>query len=104
MALVAPERDRLCENRDDSMRKDTTMLRTTTGPSRRMRKAHMRPALGVGFLVAAALLVVACGSNSNEASTTNEASATALSTTWSLPNADLQNSRYVGGPIDSSNV
>jgi glucose dehydrogenase/plastocyanin len=79
------------------------MLRTTTGPGRRMRKAHMRPVLGVGVLLATAVLVVACGGSSNEA-TTSEAGATALSTTWSLPNADLQNSRYVGGPINSSSV
>ncbi len=74
------------------------MRRMTTGPRRQTRTARIRPVVGVGSLLAAAVLVGACGGDSNEASTT------ALSTTWGLPGADLQNSRYVGGPINSSTV
>jgi outer membrane protein assembly factor BamB/plastocyanin len=52
--------------------------------------------------------VTACGSaghtSSKAAPTTSPAHTTAALTTWSLPGADLQNSRNVGGPITASNV
>jgi outer membrane protein assembly factor BamB len=50
----------------------------------------------VGLLVAASLFVAACGGGSNS----NEPRATA----WNLPNANLQNTRSVGGLINRSNV
>ncbi len=52
---------------------------------------------GVGLLIATSLFVVACGGGSSNSSATRV-------TSWSLPNADLQNSRNVGGEINRSNV
>ena len=54
---------------------------------------------GVGLLVGTSLFLAACGGGSNNSS----GSATG-ETAWNLPNADLQNTRNVGGPINSSNV
>ena len=68
---------------------------------RRMRSWHFA---GAGLSLAAALLVVACGGNSGGGVTTSKAPSTPLSTSWSLPGADLQNSRAVGGPINAGNV
>jgi outer membrane protein assembly factor BamB/predicted lipoprotein with Yx(FWY)xxD motif len=65
---------------------------------------------GVTSLVAASLLAVACGSGSKRSTTITHktpspaAASSGLSTTWSLPGADLQNTRDVGGPINASNV
>ena len=53
--------------------------------------------VGAGLIIATSLLVAACGSGSSSSS---EPRATA----WSLPNADLQNTRSVGGQINRSNV
>ncbi|HUE27102.1 MAG TPA: PQQ-binding-like beta-propeller repeat protein [Solirubrobacteraceae bacterium] len=54
------------------------------------------------------LLAAACGSagktSGSAAPGTSPAPATSALTTWSLPGADLQNSRDVGGPINASNV
>ena len=63
---------------------------------------------GFGLLVVASLLISACGSGGNTSSSavagTRPAHTTAALTAWSLPGADLQNSRDVGGPINASNV
>jgi outer membrane protein assembly factor BamB len=60
-------------------------------------------AAGVGLLIATSLFVVACGGSDN--SSDNNSSANAIgATAWNLPNADLQNTRNVGGPINPSNV
>ena len=52
---------------------------------------------GVGLLIATSLFVVACGGSSSNSSATPV-------TSWNLPNADLQNTRNVGGAIKPSNV
>jgi glucose dehydrogenase len=58
--------------------------------------------------VTVALVLAACGGKTSTTTThkTPPAAATpsGLSTTWSLPGADLQNTRDVGGPINASNV
>jgi outer membrane protein assembly factor BamB/plastocyanin len=60
------------------------------------------------LLATTGLLVAACGSAGNTSSraapSTSPAPTTSASTTWSLPGADLQNTRNVGGPINASNV
>jgi outer membrane protein assembly factor BamB len=61
---------------------------------------RLRGVLAVGLL-ASSLFVAACGGSSNTSSNSSTAGAGA---SWSLPGADLQNTRHVGGPIDSSNV
>ena len=58
---------------------------------------HTRWALGVGLLIATSLVLAACGGGS---SSNNPPRVTA----WNLPNANLQNTRNVGGPINRSNV
>ena len=55
---------------------------------------------GVGLLIVTGLFVAACG-NSDSSSSSSDAAAT---TAWNLPNADLQNTRNVGGAINRSNV
>jgi outer membrane protein assembly factor BamB len=57
-----------------------------------------RWAAGVGLLIATSLFVVACGGSNTSSSNTTGVTA------WNLPNADLQNTRNVGGPINRSNV
>ncbi len=60
---------------------------------------------GIGLLLATSLLLAACGGGSSNNNSTNASTKTAApSTGWTLPGADLQNSRYVGGPINASNV
>ena len=53
-----------------------------------------------------AVVVAACGGSTSTTSTQHRepAATSSLSTTWSLPGADLQNTRHVGGPINSSNA
>jgi outer membrane protein assembly factor BamB/plastocyanin len=58
---------------------------------------HSRRVLGVGLLIAASLFVAACGGGSSSNNSTRV-------TEWNLPNANLQNTRSVGGPINRSNV
>jgi outer membrane protein assembly factor BamB/plastocyanin len=53
-------------------------------------------------LLAACLSVAACGSGSS--SNSSAASRNSSTANWSLPGADLQNTRHVGGPIDAANV
>jgi outer membrane protein assembly factor BamB len=69
---------------------------------------HSRRLAGFCLLAATILLVAACGSGGKTSSTsvptTPAAHPTSALTTWSLPGADLQNTRDVGGPINSSNV
>ncbi len=60
------------------------------------------------LLAATILVVAACGSggktSSTPVATTNAARPTSALTTWTLPGADAQNTRNVGGPISASNV
>jgi outer membrane protein assembly factor BamB/predicted lipoprotein with Yx(FWY)xxD motif len=69
---------------------------------------HSRRLAGFSLLAATILVVCACGSGSKTTSTavptTTPAHPTSALTTWSLPGADPQNSRDVGGPINASNV
>jgi outer membrane protein assembly factor BamB/plastocyanin len=67
---------------------------------------HARLLFGVGLLVVTSLLVAACGSAGNTSSQAvpRTSPATPALTTWSLPGADAENSRNVGGPINASNV
>ena len=58
--------------------------------------------LAVVGVVAAALAVSGCGGSSK--SSGSHVGATAAVSTWSLPNADLQNTRAVSSPITSKNV
>jgi hypothetical protein len=74
-----------------SERKTMTNARLSTLPR------HTRRALGVGLLIATSLVLAACGGGS---SSNNSPRVTA----WNLPNANLQNTRNVGGPINRSNV
>lgn len=86
-------------------------LTSETPPSRHWRPrvpVHSMRLAGFSLLVATSLLAAACGStgrtSSTAAPTTSPAHATSALTTWSLPGADLQNTRDVGGPINASNV
>jgi outer membrane protein assembly factor BamB len=70
-----------------------------------MTNAHLstlgrntRLVLGVGFLIATSLLLAACGGGGGSSDNSTRA------TEWSLPNANLQNTRSVGGQINRSNV
>src|SRR4051794_9359240 len=75
-----------------------------------MQREHRRDSwrvAGASLLVAASLLVVACGGSgggSSSGGTSSKTTSTLRSTSWSLPGADLQTSRAVGGPINASNV
>jgi outer membrane protein assembly factor BamB/plastocyanin len=60
-----------------------------------------RRAVALAGLLAACLLVAACGSSKKTGTVSPTGSGSA---SWSFPGADLQNTRHVGGPIDSSNV
>jgi outer membrane protein assembly factor BamB len=56
-------------------------------------------------LVAVGLAVAGCGSSSHSSSSGNgAASKTAAAGTWSLPNANLQNTRQISSSITSANV
>jgi outer membrane protein assembly factor BamB/predicted lipoprotein with Yx(FWY)xxD motif len=58
-------------------------------------------------LLVTAVALAACGGKSSTTTTHKTppaASPSALSTAWSLPGADLNNTRHVGGPINASNV
>jgi outer membrane protein assembly factor BamB len=67
-----------------------------------MKSANLRRVTVVGLIAAISLIVAACGSSNNN--TTSTAKTAALPTTWELPGANAQNTRDVGGPINSSNV
>ena len=67
---------------------------------RKWRACSVFTALALLFAVAFA----ACGSSTSSTTKRHRAPAAApVSTTWSLPGADLQNTRHVGGPINASN-
>src|ERR1700761_7510456 len=78
------------------------------------RRNDMTPNKPITFLASAAVLaatvlvVAACGSggkaSSTPVATTNPAHPASALTTWTLPGADPQNTRNVGGPINASNV
>jgi outer membrane protein assembly factor BamB len=53
--------------------------------------------LGVGLLIATSLVLAACGGGGSSNNSTRV-------TEWNLPNANLQNTRNVGGQINRSNV
>jgi alcohol dehydrogenase (cytochrome c) len=71
-------------------------------------RVHSRLLPGLCLVAVTSLLVAACSSAGNTSSRavppTTPAHTTSALTTWSLPGADLQNSRDVGGPINASNV
>jgi outer membrane protein assembly factor BamB/predicted lipoprotein with Yx(FWY)xxD motif len=74
------------------------------------RLAPLAPrSVAVILLVVTSLLVTACGSGNKIPNTPTRppgsaVSPSSLSTAWSLPGADLQNTRDVGGPINASSV
>ena len=74
----------------------------------RMRCYITRPtAAGVTLLVAASLAAGGCGSNSSPAGCSSkpvQSAATGAAAGWTLPGANLQNTRAVAGPITSSDV
>ncbi len=67
-----------------------------------MKSANVRRVTVIGLIAAISLIVAACGSSSK--TTTSTVKAAALPTSWELPGADAQNTRDVGGPINSTNV
>jgi outer membrane protein assembly factor BamB/predicted lipoprotein with Yx(FWY)xxD motif len=81
--------------------KETLMTIARSGAGKGRRAAAC-----VVLTLGLALALAACGSSSPKAATGGSAAASpgALPTAWSLPGADLQNTRDVGGPIKASNV
>jgi outer membrane protein assembly factor BamB len=69
-----------------------------------MSSAGVRRVTALCLLVAGALLVVACGGGDKKHTPTPKSKTAATPTSWSLPGADMENSRNVGGPINASNV
>ena len=69
-----------------------------------MTSVQARRRTGAGVLLAVCLLVAAFSSRTSGASTAARAGAAAVSNSWSLPGADLQNTRDVSGPINSATV
>lgn len=61
---------------------------------------------GAALLVAVALAVAGCGGSSHKNSSSGSSAApkTAAASTWSLPNANLQNTRQISSSISSANV
>jgi outer membrane protein assembly factor BamB/predicted lipoprotein with Yx(FWY)xxD motif len=87
----------------------TGKLMRPASQQQRSMPVHSRRLAGFCLLAATIVLVAACGSGGKTSSTAVPATAPAhptpaLSTAWSLPGADLQNTRDVGGPINASNV
>ena len=85
------------------------LMRSPSPHRQRSARVHSARLAGFCLLVAASLLVAACGSGGKTSTTavpttTSAHPTSALSTAWSLPGADLQNTRDVGGPINASNV
>src|SRR4051794_40255533 len=67
----------------------------------------LRHFAAVALLLIGTLLLVACGGGDDNSTTSASPVTTGASpetTVWGLPGADLANSRFVGGPIDSSSV
>ncbi len=70
-----------------------------------MRCFVKRPAAASAILLAAASLAAGgCGSNSSTADCLSKHAAGAATAGWTLPGGDLQNTRDVASPINSSNV
>jgi len=70
-----------------------------------MRYFVKRPAVASVILLAAASLAAGgCGSNSSTADCLSKHAAGAATAGWALPGGDLQNTRDVASPINSSNV
>ncbi len=67
-----------------------------------MKSANVRRVTVIGLIAAISLIVAACGSSSK--STASTVKAVVLPTSWELPGANAQNTRDVGGPINSSTV
>jgi len=65
--------------------------------------SRVRFGLGVALLGAVALVASSCGSSSNQSSAPGGTSQPEAST-WSLPNATLQNTRAISSSITSANV
>ena len=85
----------------------TTSARPNQPKDPRIKGAHVRRAAGIGLVLATALVVVACGGgggSSSSSTTAKKATGSELSTAWTAPGGDLQNSRYVGGAINASNA
>ncbi len=84
------------------------LMRSGLPPRQRSMPLHSARLAALCLLAAASLLVAACGSAGKTSSTgvprTSPAHTTPALATWSLPGADLQNTRDVGGPINASNV
>jgi outer membrane protein assembly factor BamB/predicted lipoprotein with Yx(FWY)xxD motif len=96
-----------------SITENTSTGRPTRPASQQQQRStpvHSRRLVSFCLLAATIVLVAACGSGGKTSSTTAVPATTpahptpALSTAWSLPGADLQNTRDVGGPINASNV
>ena len=68
-----------------------------------MKSANLRRVTIFGLIAAISLIVAACGS-SKSTTTTSTVKAAALPVSWELPGANAQNTRDVGGPINSANV
>jgi outer membrane protein assembly factor BamB len=66
----------------------------------------LRHFAAVALLLIGILLLVACGDDDDSTTSASPATTGASPETvvWGLPGADLANSRFVGGPIDSSTV
>ena len=83
-------------------------MRPASPDQQRSTSVHSRRLAGFCLLAATIVLVAACGSAGETSTTvvprTAPAHATSAPTTWSLPGADLENSRDVGGSINASNV
>jgi outer membrane protein assembly factor BamB len=84
------------------------LVRPVSPHRRRGVSVRSRRLAGFCLLAVTVVLVAACGSGGTTSSTAvpraTPAQTTPALTTWSLPGADPQNTRNVGGPINASNV
>jgi outer membrane protein assembly factor BamB len=69
-----------------------------------MRSVQARRFAGVGAVLALCLLAAVYWATKSNAAPSPSASSAAVSSSWSLPGANLQNTRDVASPINSSNV
>ena len=86
----------------------TKPIRSSSPRRQRSLPVHSGRLAASCLLVASSVLVAACGSAGKTSSaavvSTTPPHTTSAPTSWSLPGADLENSRDVGGPINASNV